>query len=173
MEPFIGAAPVDSECDLRTICDAQRYCGACEAPWGLLFSELGAAWGPPLAQEGWRDACAAALAEQLASDAMHVAVVDGDAGLASCGMGVVDRQLPTRYDPEGLVGHVFGVATDPRYRKRGYAHAVMMDLLRWFDGRGLRRVDLNASPDGQNLCRGLGFKDHPDPVLSRKRGESP
>jgi ribosomal protein S18 acetylase RimI-like enzyme len=59
--------------------------------------------------------------------------------------------------------------TDPAYRKRGHARAIMEELLRWFDARGLRRVDLNASPDGQGLYRALGFDDHPDPVLSRKR----
>lgn len=43
-------------------------------------------------------------------------------------------------------------------------------LLGWFDERGIRRVDLNASSEGQSLYRGFGFADHPDPVLSRKRG---
>jgi ribosomal protein S18 acetylase RimI-like enzyme len=134
----------------------------------LLFTDLTGVWGPLPAVAGWAERCAGALAEQLAGDEMRIAVIDGGTGLASCGMGVIDRRLPAPYNPGGLVGHVFGVVTDPAHRKRGHARAIMEDLLRWFDGHGLRRVDLNASPDGQGLYRGLGFDDHPDPTLSRK-----
>ncbi|GAA1023760.1 hypothetical protein Aple_090800 [Acrocarpospora pleiomorpha] len=59
-------------------------------------------------------------------------------------------------------------------RRVGAAHG-RRDLLDWFDGLGLSRVDLNASPDGQGLYRSLGFADHPDPTLSlrhRTRGSS-
>jgi ribosomal protein S18 acetylase RimI-like enzyme len=135
----------------------------------LLFSDLSAGWGPPPTGVSWKDRCADALAEMLAHDSMRVTVIDVETGLAACGMGVIDRRLPTPYNPSGSVGHVFGVVTDPAYRKRGHARAIMEDLVNWFDGLGLTRVDLNASPDGQGLYRGLGFDDHPDPTLSRKR----
>lgn len=134
----------------------------------MLIRELSAEWGPPPAAEGWREGCATALAALLGGDDTRISVVDGRHGLACCGIGVVDRRLPNPYNPSGLVGHVFGVVTDPGYRRRGLARAVMEDLLAWFDGRGLSRVDLNASPDGQGLYRSLGFADHPDPTLSRK-----
>jgi ribosomal protein S18 acetylase RimI-like enzyme len=84
-------------------------------------------------------------------------------------MGVIDQRLPSPYNPGGRVGHVFGVVTDPAYRGRGHGRAVMEGLLAWFDASGARRVDLNASPDGMSLYRKLGFADHPDPTLSRKR----
>ena len=136
---------------------------------GLLFADLGAVWGAPPGGDGWRDHCAAELARALAADAMRVLVVDGAGGLAACGMGVIDQRLPGPYNPSGLIGHVFGVVTDPAYRGRGLARAVMEGLLGWFGDRGIRRVDLNASPDGMPLYRGLGFDDHPDPTLSRHR----
>ncbi|GII57769.1 N-acetyltransferase [Planotetraspora thailandica] len=139
----------------------------------LLFSDLAAVWGPAsLGADDWEERCRVALAEQVADTGVRIAVVDGETGLAACGIGAVDRRLPTPYNPGGLIGHVFGVVTDPAYRKRGYARAIMEDLLAWFEGRGLRRVDLNASPDGQGLYRSLGFEDHPDPVLSRKLSAS-
>ena len=139
---------------------------------GLLFASLGESFGPPPdgpAHRDWRSACAAALAEQLADDRTRVLVVDGGERLACCGVGVIDQRLPTPYNPGGRVGHVFGVVTDPAYRRRGYARAVVTGLLRWFDDRGLWRVDLNAAPNAQALYRSLGFDDPPDPLLSRRR----
>jgi ribosomal protein S18 acetylase RimI-like enzyme len=138
----------------------------------LLFTDLGGEWGTPPAGEGWRDRCAAELARQLRGDALRILVIDGDEGLAACGMGVIDQRLPSPYNPGGKVGHVFGVVTDPAYRGRGHARAVMEGLLAWFHDSGARRVDLNASPDGMPLYRKLGFADHPDPTLSlRARAE--
>jgi ribosomal protein S18 acetylase RimI-like enzyme len=138
----------------------------------LLFAGLAGGWGPPTAGAGWRDACAAAFADHLDTDTMRVVVIDGEAGgdgLAACGLGVVDRRLPSPYNASGLVGHVFGIVTAPPYRKRGYARTIATALLGWFDDRGLTRVDLNASADGQALYRSLGFAVHPDPAMRRNR----
>jgi ribosomal protein S18 acetylase RimI-like enzyme len=135
----------------------------------LLFGHLADGWGPPTAGAGWRDACAAALASQLAGDGMRIVVLDGDGELAACGLGVVDRRLPSPYNASGLVGHVFGIVTRPRYRRRGHARAILTALLDWFDDRGLTRVDLNASAEGQALYRSLGFAVHPDPAMRRAR----
>ena len=135
----------------------------------LLFASLESGWGPPRAGEDWRDACAAAFADQLAAEEMRVVVIDGEGGLAACGLGVVDRRLPSPYNASGLVGHVFGIVTHPRYRRRGYARAILAELLGWFDGRGLTRVDLNASADGQALYRSLGFAVHADAEMRRHR----
>jgi GNAT superfamily N-acetyltransferase len=135
----------------------------------LMFADLGGAWGTPPAGDGWRDRCAAEVARQLRGDTMRILVVDGDTGLAASGIGVIDQRLPSPYNPDGRVGHVFGVVTDPAHRGRGHARAVMERLLAWFEDSGVRRVDLNASPDGMPLYRGLGFAEHPDPTLSLKR----
>ena len=136
---------------------------------GLLFASLRGGWGPPTAAADWRQACAAAFADQLASDQMRVLVIDGSDGLAACGLGVVDRRLPSPYNASGLVGHVFGLVTAPPYRQRGYAKTIATALLGWFDDLGLTRVDLNASADGQSLYRSLGFAVHPDPAMRRNR----
>ncbi|HEV7649434.1 MAG TPA: GNAT family N-acetyltransferase [Actinophytocola sp.] len=136
---------------------------------GLLFAHMADGWGPPTAGAGWQEACAAAFAGQLSTDRMRVLVIDGDGEVAACGLGVVDQRLPSPYNASGLVGHVFGIVTRPGYRKRGYARAVVTGLLAWFDARGLTRVDLNASADGQSLYRSLGFAMHPDPEMRRSR----
>lgn len=59
----------------------------------LFMNEMSVSWGPVPAGNGWRAACAEALAVQLAGDSMRVVVMDGETGLASCGMGVVDQRL--------------------------------------------------------------------------------
>ncbi|GAA4631281.1 hypothetical protein GCM10023196_060090 [Actinoallomurus vinaceus] len=136
----------------------------------LLFAGLGDhGWGAPPSGEEWRRACADALGERLTDDSAKILVIDGDAGLAACGIGTIDRRLPSPYTPSGLIGHVYGVVTDPAYRRRGHSRSIMHGLLDWFTERGIRRVDLTASPDGEPLYRSLGFTEHPDPTLSRKR----
>lgn len=124
---------------------------------------------PPPDGTGWRETCAAMLAEQLADDAARTVVIDGETGLAACGMGVIDRRLPTPYHPDGRTGYIFGIYTEPVYRRRGYARAITEELLRWFDERGLRRVNLITTPAGLPLYRSLGFRDHPDRFLTRTR----
>jgi ribosomal protein S18 acetylase RimI-like enzyme len=136
---------------------------------GMLFAGMAAGWGPPTAGENWRAACADALGDELAADDTRVVVIDGAAELAACGLGVVDRRLPSPYNMSGRVGHVFGIVTRPAYRRRGYGRAVVTALLTWFDERGLTRVDLNTSAEGQSLYRGLGFAVHPDPAMRRHR----
>jgi len=135
----------------------------------VLFASLAGTWGAAPPGDQWRAVCAAALTAALADESMRVVVTDAGAGLACCGIGAIDRRLPSPFNPVGRIGHVFGVVTDPAHRGRGHAKAVMQTLLDWFDGQGLCRVDLNASPDGQHLYRSLGFTGHLDPTLSRMR----
>jgi ribosomal protein S18 acetylase RimI-like enzyme len=134
----------------------------------LMFADLAVTWGTAPADESWRDAFARALTDHLRDAAMRIVVTDAPAGLAACGMNVLDQRLPSPWNPGGLIGHVFGIVTDPAYRRQGHARAIVADLLEWSDRRGITRVDLNASPDGQALYRSLGFGDHPDPTLSRQ-----
>jgi len=133
----------------------------------LLFQDLAGTWGaaPPGGQ--WRQACAGALRAVLADESVRVLVTDAGTGLACCGIGTVDRRLPSPFNPGGAIGHVFGIVTDPACRGRGHARAVTRSLLDWFDQQRIGRVDLNASPAGQHLYESLGFTPHPDPTLSR------
>jgi ribosomal protein S18 acetylase RimI-like enzyme len=142
----------------------------------LLFSELADDFGSrPSSGDDWRDACAAALKEQFASDSMRIVVVDGgtgdDGGPVACGMGVIEQRLPSPHNRAGRVGYIFGIVTDRGHRGRGHARAVMRDLLAWFDARGIERVDLHASDQGIPLYRSLGFTEHPEPTLTRRHPE--
>ena len=140
---------------------------------GILFEGLAGTWGAVPPGGGWRQACADALRAALADDSVRVLVTGAGTGLACCGAGTVDRRLPSPFNPGGAIGHVFGIVTDPACRGQGHARAVTQALLGWFDQRGIGRVDLNASPDGQHLYQSLGFTPHPDRTLSRTRPRPP
>ncbi|MEV0321176.1 GNAT family N-acetyltransferase [Streptomyces sp. NPDC050658] len=131
-----------------------------------LFEDLGGDYfNPPSAGGDWRHALAVVLKEKLASDDARILVVDGEDGLAACGIGTVDQWFPGPHSPSGRVGHVIGVVTEPAYRRRGYSREIMRGLLDWFRERDVSRVDLYASEEGEPLYRDLGFVDHPDPAL--------
>ena len=132
----------------------------------LLFETLGGDFfNPSSAGDGWKDAFAAVLKEQLTADAMRILVVDGDRGLAACGIGTIELWLPGPHLRNGRIGHVIGMVTDRAYRRRGHGRAIMQGLLDWFREREVARVDLHASPAAEPLYRALGFVDHPDPSL--------
>ncbi|MEU6040462.1 GNAT family N-acetyltransferase [Actinomadura sp. NPDC047616] len=132
----------------------------------LLFETLGGDFfNPPSAGDDWRDALARVLEKKLTEDDARILVVDGDNGLAACGIGTVEQWFPGPHSHNGRVGHVIGMVTDPAYRRRGHGRAIMHGLLAWFRQRDVARVDLYASTDGAPLYRDLGFVDHPDPSL--------
>ncbi|GGW30332.1 GNAT family N-acetyltransferase [Streptomyces caelestis] len=85
--------------------------------------------------------------------------------LASLVAGTIDYRIGKSGDPQGMVGFVFSVATDPSARRRGYARACTTTLLEWFRERGARRVQLTASPEAEPLYVSLGFRPKPDPLL--------
>jgi len=129
----------------------------------LLFVSMGR--GADLSPE-WRLACARTFEERLADGTLRAFVVDGDAGLAACAVGLVDRRLPGPGTVNGLWGHVSGVVTDPGYRRRGYARLLTVALLDWFQERGIKRVELHATKEAEPLYRELGFAERKDPALT-------
>ncbi|MBX6766545.1 MAG: GNAT family N-acetyltransferase [Actinomadura rubrobrunea] len=132
----------------------------------LLFDTLGGDLpNRPSTGDDWRDALADVLKQKLADDDTRILVVDGDDGLAACGIGTVLQWFPSPQVHNGRVGHVIGMVTDPAYRRRGHARAIMNGLLEWFRQRDVTRVNLHASPDGAPLYRELGFIDRPHPSM--------
>jgi len=56
--------------------------------------------------------------------------------------------------PQGLIVNVY---TEPAWRRRGVADALMRDLLRWCRANGVESLVLHASDDGRALYEKLGF----------------
>jgi GNAT superfamily N-acetyltransferase len=90
-------------------------------------------------------------------------------GLAASAIGVITERLPGPNNLSGLSGYVYGVGTDPQWRRRGFSRAAMKALLEWFEQRDVPRVELYASEYGEGLYRELGFEDANGAALTRKR----
>jgi GNAT superfamily N-acetyltransferase len=129
---------------------------------------------------GWMPQAVAYLREHLADPDAGLgvfvverpgAIEDGTAGggsgrrLAACAAGTVEHRLAGPGNPQGLMGHVFNVSTDGDMRRRGYARACVMALLDWYRERGVHKIDLHATPDGEPLYASLGFVRNPDPAM--------
>jgi GNAT superfamily N-acetyltransferase len=100
-----------------------------------------------------------------AADSLAAFVVERPGGLASCAIGSIEYRLAGPNNPSGTTGYVFNVATDPDLRRRGYGRACMTGLLDWYRRRGVLKVDLRASPDGEPLYASLGFVRSVDPAM--------
>jgi GNAT superfamily N-acetyltransferase len=116
---------------------------------------------------GWQPAAVETLRVKLADPAgdLTAFVVERPGGLAACAVGTIEYRLGGPGNPDGTSGYVFSVATDPDMRRRGFSRACVEALLAWFRERGIRRIDLRASADGEPLYAALGFVRTPDPAM--------
>jgi ribosomal protein S18 acetylase RimI-like enzyme len=116
----------------------------------------------------WQPACVARFREVLDGDEWAAFVVDRpEGGLASCAVGAIERRLPSPQNLTGETGHIFNVATDVEFRRRGYSRACLTALLEWYADRRVPRVELNASPHGEPLYVQLGFARPALPAMRR------
>lgn len=131
-----------------------------------MFTAMGLDVGEPGADDGWRRRCEERLGELLGGDDFVAFVVDAPTGggLAACGMGWVDRRLPSP-GTDGLAGFLGNMCTDPAYRRQGLARAVLDELMGWFGERGVSRIDLHATREGQGLYAAVGFSPPHWPAL--------
>ncbi|MFF7351272.1 MULTISPECIES: GNAT family N-acetyltransferase [Streptomyces] len=119
---------------------------------------------------GWHAESLPTLRDRLAEpDGDFVAFVvdhpDRPGALAALTAGTLEYRIGKAGNPQGRVGYVFSVATDPGARRRGYARACMQELLAWFRERGAGHVLLNASAEAEPLYASLGFTRDPDPSM--------
>ncbi|BCY13787.1 GNAT family N-acetyltransferase [Actinoplanes sp. L3-i22] len=118
--------------------------------------------------DDWREPARAALSELLAAPEPSIAafvVERSGGGLAACAVGTIDQRLGSPHNPQGRVGYVYNVVTDPDMRRRGYSRACMTALLAWFGERGVPAVDLRASAEGEPLYASLGFRRSAEPGM--------
>jgi len=130
----------------------------------LLMSLHRGAW-----DDDWREPArqllVSRLGEPVAALAAYVVDRPDSPGLAACAVGTIEQRLGSPGNPAGRSGYVFSVATDPDMRRRGYSRACMTGLLGWFAERGIRRVNLMASPEGETLYASLGFARTTEPAM--------
>lgn len=120
------------------------------------------------ADDGWQELVAEQLKAGMPDGRYFAAVIDapdGESGLASCGVGMVWHRLSGPGDHSGRLGYIMSMATDPRWRGRGYARAVFARLMERFTADGVPRVSLHASRYGLPLYRSFGFREPHYPEL--------
>ena len=115
------------------------------------------AMGDPL-DDTWSDACVTAFTRRLATPDFVAFVVVEDGVVVSGGAGWLEEHLPSPYQVDARRGHIASMSTDPASRQRGYGRLVFEALMVWFAEQGVRRVDLRATPDGQQLYASFGFR---------------
>lgn len=122
----------------------------------LMWTSLGE---PEPVPGEWSERAEQDLRERLPEDGDLAAfVADGpERRPVSVAFGVIHRTLATPHRPDGRVGYVFDVVTEPEHRGRGLATAVMTELVAWFRARGVARVELRASKYGERVYERLGF----------------
>jgi GNAT superfamily N-acetyltransferase len=132
----------------------------------LMYESMGVDGSEPIWQgEGERH-----VRERLGRD---VAVLVADhpdvpGQLVASAAGTIAERLPGPRNPCGKAGYIQWVATEPAFRRRGLARAMIEALLTWYEAEGVSNVELHATPDGEPLYRSLGFDDGPPLAMRRQ-----
>ncbi|MBB4981092.1 GNAT family N-acetyltransferase [Streptomyces nymphaeiformis] len=126
----------------------------------------------PLDKE-WLDRTRDHLAGRLgpAGDARAYVVDAPTGGLAACALGLIHPVLPAPRYPQGLAARIHIVATDPAYRRRGFARAAVAALLDHLARDGVTLFELHASKEAAPLYGEFGFAT--EPALMRMTRLSP
>ncbi len=123
----------------------------------------------------WRVTARATVSGLLGAQLTVVVAEDPDTPgrLVACGAGVISPRLPNPAHASARVGYVQWMSTEPGFRRRGYARAVLQGLLEWFGSQGVDNVELHASPDGKALYRSEGFWEGSTGLALRRRPWDP
>lgn len=83
---------------------------------------------------------------------------DGPGSVAGGGAVLLCPWPANPHDPCTERAIILNVYTEPDFRRQGVARLVMQAILNWIKARGLRSVNLHASPEGRHLYETLGFE---------------
>ncbi|MBV8195713.1 MAG: GNAT family N-acetyltransferase [Candidatus Dormibacteraeota bacterium] len=133
----------------------------------LMFTSL----GDPESDE-WMVASDSFLREGFARGDVAAFVVDDPdqpGHVVACGVVVTIRRLSGPHVTDGRFAHIQSMVTEPDYRRRGLARAILTELLTWCEEQRIRSVSLHATAMGAPLYRSMGFRDPDEPELRRRR----
>ncbi|OJV18123.1 MAG: hypothetical protein BGO30_04025 [Bacteroidetes bacterium 41-46] len=82
--------------------------------------------------------------------------------------GMVLKEIPGDINkPLYTEGEILNMYTLPEARKKGYSSAVLKALIDEAERRGVSKISLHTSKDGERLYRSFGFCEPAFPVLER------
>jgi GNAT superfamily N-acetyltransferase len=82
--------------------------------------------------------------------------------------GMVIKEIPGDFDrPFYLEGDILNMYTLPEARRQGIASQILIELVNEAKIRGISKIALHTSKDGEKLYRGFGFNDPVFPYLER------
>lgn len=120
-----------------------------------LFEAMGHEDTEALAQTD--EACRTYFARQMPSGDFRVWVAEAEGQLiASIGL-VVHSVPPSPGNLTGRVGYIMNLVTDPSFRRRGIARALMEHVLDVLAAESVPIATLHATADGRPLYERLGF----------------
>ena len=80
--------------------------------------------------------------------------------------GMIIKRIPGDINrPFYLEGEILNMYTLPDERRKGYSSLILKELLNEAERRGISKVSLHTSKDGEALYRSFGFSDPIYPVL--------
>jgi GNAT superfamily N-acetyltransferase len=98
------------------------------------------------------------FADVLGAGDELVAVARTDKGeIVASAAATMRRKAPSPWLPSGRVAYVHSVSTRPGFRRRGLSQALVEQLIDEIRARGVRRVELHATDQGEPIYRDLGF----------------
>lgn len=109
--------------------------------------------------EGFRSQWRTYIDAHLDRDFLAALVVGPQGDVRSLAFLVVTERPATPRAPSGRQGTVLNVLSYAQHRRRGYARRAVETLIEQARLRGVSRLELSASADGEQLYRGLGFTE--------------
>ena len=107
----------------------------------------------------WMNAARESLERGLRADTIVAMVVEDANALVAGGLLQIYDRLGTPRFPRGTFGYVGSIAVDEPYRRRGLGTQIVAALVDEARRRGLERVELHATPNGEAIYRNLGFRE--------------
>lgn len=98
------------------------------------------------------------LRERLEDGRYHNWLVEDSTGRLAAGAGLwLVEWPPQMMDFSPLRGYIMNVYTEPGFRCRGLARALVQTILGWCAAHDIHTVSLHASADGRPVYESLGF----------------
>ena len=108
-----------------------------------------------------RDANVSYFRETLGTDRIVALLADTADGTVASGVLILNRKPPAPSDPVGLEGYILSMYTDPEWRRRGIAAAIVAELVSIARDMGVSVVSLRASDMGRPVYAKQGFAENP------------